>query len=111
MVKLSHGTSKLSKNYGITIAALLMLLLASCASQEAMHSPTQGMTAVYLPPVRLGGQGRLIFHQAPAPTPRAPLAGLTADYIPGPWSIFSRRATGPISSFNWRSKDRGSAKR
>lgn len=89
MVQLSDGSSKPSMKYGmIIVAAVLMALLASCASKEAMQAPSPGITAVYSPPVRLGGKGSLIVFQTPAPTPRAPSAELTADYILGPWSIF-----------------------
>ena len=78
------------------VAASLMPLLASCASQEAVHAPPQGITAIYSPSVRLSGKGSLIFLQTPAPpqrVPPAPPAELTADYMPGPWSIFFEAKT------------------
>ena len=72
--------------HGILIVALVMPLLVSCASRRA---PARGVTAIYSPPVRLGGQGSMIFLPAPVPAvPPAPPSELTRDYMPGPWSIF-----------------------
>jgi hypothetical protein len=72
--------------YGVLVVALVMPLLISCASRRA---PAQGVTAIYSPPVRLGGQGSLIFLPALAQdVPPAVPAKLTGDYMPGPWSIF-----------------------
>ena len=76
--------------HGFWVVALAMPLLASCASRGPAGAPAQGVVAIYSPPVRLGGQGRLIFLPAPAPVravPPAPPAELTGDAMPGPWSI------------------------
>lgn len=95
----------------VLVVALVMPLLVSCTSRSTAG---QGVTAIYSPPVRLGGQGSMIFLPAPAQdVPPAPPAELTADYMPGPWSIFfeantdrpaseSRGALGQIASMTSR---------
>jgi len=79
------------KHRVLVVALVVMPLLVSCASRGA---PAQSVTAIYSPPVRLGGQGSLIFLPTPAQdVPHAPPAELTGDYMPGPWSIFFEAKT------------------
>ncbi len=81
---------------GVLVVALVMPLLVSCATRGA---PAQGVTTIYSPPVRLGGQGRVIYLPVPAQdVPPAPPAELTGDYMPGPWSIFFETKTDRPSS-------------
>lgn len=80
--------------HGVLVVTLVMPLLVSCALQGAAGAPAQGITAIYSPPVRLGGQGSMIFLPTPAQSvPPAPLSELTGDYMPGPWSIFFEAKT------------------
>ncbi len=81
---------------GVLVVTLVMPLLVSCATRGA---PAQGVTTIYSPPVRLGGQGRVIYLPVPAQdVPPAPPAELTGDYMPGPWSIFFEPKTDRPSS-------------
>lgn len=91
MVGQAMGCSNLTMKHGMIVVALLAPLLASCASRGEVRAPSQGVTAIYSPPARLEGKGKVIFLQASAPpqrVPPAPPAELTSDYMPGPWSIF-----------------------
>lgn len=73
--------------YAILILSAMSPAISSCASTSRRTvAPTSGVTAIYSPPVRLGGSGSMIFLPAPArnllPSPPS------ADYLPGPWSIY-----------------------
>ncbi len=76
--------------YEVLILASLAPMLTSCAATQGMGTvQASRVMAIYSPPARLGGQGSMIFLPVPAPQAAPVLpAELTADYSPGPWSIF-----------------------